>query len=537
MNELPSLPSPYRLPSLQSVGAEKARRKLIDFTQFTYPAYDAGWFHKEVAARLDTFLEDVVAQKSPRLILEAPPRHGKTELVSRRFPAFALGKCPDLSIIATSYNNDLASRNNRDVQRIIDDPVYEQLFPKTKLWGANVRTNARGTWLRNNDIFEVVNQKGVYRSAGVMGGITGMGAHIFLIDDPVKDQLEAESQTYRDRLWEWFASTAYTRLAPGGGILIIQTRWHEDDLSGRILERSKLPHSDDPATLDRWQEVKYPALAEQDEPHRKKEEALHPARYDEKALQRIKHAVGDRVWISLFQQRPTAAEGAIFKRGHEQYIYPGNIDGKDVQQWASSLDAAVKEKETNDFSCSLVGAQFNKGILIRSRIHGRMPYPQLREAVKLQAEQYPLSALLVEDKSAGQQIIQELQQTTSLPVRPVEPQGDKVARGWVVVPTWEANRVYFPCDADGVPEPWVEHFLNELFSFPNGAHDDQVDAFTQLLHYFTLSGGGRGLLDFYQQQLDKEDIERKSRQAEEEMTKKIEYINLLGATRPGAQGG
>ena len=515
------------LPSASAVRIERARRSLINFTTLTYPQYQAGWFHKAVAARLDQFLEDVLAKKSPRLILEAPPRHGKTELVSRRFPAYALGRNPDLTIIATSYNSDLASRNNRDVQRVMDEPLYEQIFPETKLWGSNVRTVARGTWLRNNDIFEVVNHKGIYRSAGVMGGITGMGAEILIIDDPVKDLLEAESQTYRDRLWEWWGSTAYTRLAPGGGVLIIQTRWHEDDLSGRILENAKLEGA------EQWTEVKYPALAEEDEEFRKKGEALHPERYSVESLTRIKGAVGERVWISLFQQRPTAAEGAIFKRGYEQYIYPGNIDEKDIMQHASSLDAAVKEKETNDYSCSLVGIQFNKGILIRSRIHGRMPYPQLREAIKLQAAQFPLSAVLVEDKSAGQQVIQELQQTTSLPVSPVEPQGDKVARAWVVVPTWEAARVFFPCDIDGKPEPWVEHFLLELFSFPNAAHDDQVDAFTQLLHYFTLSGGGRGIVEFYQQELARSDALRKKEQEEDAKVHRVEYINLLGATRPG----
>lgn len=523
---MPSLPD-LSLPSLIDVRAEKARRSLINFTQATYPTYHVDWFQREVAAELDQFLEDVAAKRSPRLILEAPPRHGKTELVSRRFPAYALGKHPDLSIIATSYNNDLASRNNRDVQRIIDDPLYEPIFPGTKLWGANVRSNARGTWLRNNDIFEVVEHKGVYRSAGVMGGITGMGADIFIIDDPVKDLLEAESETYRNRLWEWWTSTAYTRLAPGGGVLIIQTRWHEDDLSGRILTKAK-----EEAEAEQWREVKFPAIAEELEKHRQVGEALHPARYDLKALTRIKHAVGARVWISLFQQRPTAAEGAIFKREYVQYIYPGNIDAADIYQNAVSLDAAVKEKETNDFSASLVGIQFNKGILIRSRIHGRMPYPQLREAIKLQCAQNAISALLVEDKSSGQQIIQELQQTTSLPVVPVEPKGDKVARAWVCVPTWEAGRVYLPCDADGKPEPWCEHFLNELFSFPNGAHDDQVDALTQLIHYFVLSGGGAGILEYYKQELDKVDQERKAREAEDAQTKRVEYINLLGATRP-----
>lgn len=511
------------------VRINRAQRRLIRFTQYTCPDYDAGWFHTELADELDVFLDKVVRRESPRLMAFAPPRSGKTELVSRRLPAYVFGRYPDLTIIATSYSGDLASTNNRDVQRILDDASYAELFPETRLFGANVRTVARGTWIRNNDAFEIVNHRGAYRSAGVMGSITGKGAHILIVDDPIKDALEAESETYRKRLWEWWTSTAYTRLAPGAGVLIIQTRWHEDDLSGRIIEHAKLDGA------EKWKVISYPALAEKDEPHRKKDEALHPSRYDETALNRIRNAVGERVWISLFQQRPTAAEGAIFKRGHEQYIYPGDIEKKQVQQRVLSLDAAVKEKETSDFSVLLEGWQFDcgeskpKGILVRSRIHGRMAYPQLRELTKEKSKLIAASAVLVEDKSAGQQIIQELQQTTSLPIVPVQVSTDKVTRAWVTVPTWEANRIYFPCDKDGVPEPWVLEFLTELFSFPNAAHDDQVDALTQMISYFTLSGGG--IIEFYQTELAKADVARKARIAEDRKHHNVEYINLLGATR------
>lgn len=203
-----------------------ARQYLADFTLYTYPTYLMGWFHKEVCEALDKFLEDVLAKKSPRLILTAPPRHGKSELVSRRFPAFAFGRCPDLQIIATSYGADLAQRFNRDVQRIIDDDTYRTLFPETTLNGRNVRTDSRNAFIRTSDLFEIVDHKGAYRSCGVGGGITGTGADILIIDDPIKDRAEANSPTVRTNVYDWYTSTAYTRLSPGGGVIVMNTRWH-----------------------------------------------------------------------------------------------------------------------------------------------------------------------------------------------------------------------------------------------------------------------------------------------------------------------
>jgi hypothetical protein len=146
----------------------------------------------------------------------AQPRSGKSELVSRRLPAYILGRDPDATIIAASYGADLARRMNRDVQRIIDTPEYQRLFPDTQLWGKNVRSVADGSYLRNSDLFEVVGHRGFYMSVGVGGALTGMGSKYMVLDDPVKNRKEANSATYRQSVWEWYTSTFYTRLAPGG---------------------------------------------------------------------------------------------------------------------------------------------------------------------------------------------------------------------------------------------------------------------------------------------------------------------------------
>lgn len=202
---------------------EKAASSLLDFTLYTKPNYIVGWANKIIAEELDLFLHPDCDYD--RLIIQASPRLGKSELASRRFPAYAMGKNPDLQIIATSYADSLAQRNNRDVQRIIDDNAYREIFPNTRLNSSNVKTTARKNYIRTSDFFEIVGHTGAYRSAGVGAGITGTGADVLIIDDPLKDWKEATSKKAKDMVWEWYNSTAYTRLSPNGKVVIIMTRW------------------------------------------------------------------------------------------------------------------------------------------------------------------------------------------------------------------------------------------------------------------------------------------------------------------------
>ncbi len=195
-----------------------ARAHLLDFTTYTYPGYEVNWHHRLLCEHLDNF----ATGRDQRLMIFVQPRSGKSELVSRRLPAFILGRDPDAWIIAASYGADLARRMNRDVQRIIDSPEYRRLFPDTQLWGKNVRSVADGSFLRNSDLFEVVGHKGYYMGVGVGGALTGMGGKYLLIDDPVKNRAQANSATYRQAVEEWYTSTFYTRLAPGGNILLVQ---------------------------------------------------------------------------------------------------------------------------------------------------------------------------------------------------------------------------------------------------------------------------------------------------------------------------
>jgi len=192
----------------QEIKAKLASEEFRDFVQYTKPDYEINWHHDLLMDYLQQFAEG----KIKKLMVFMPPQHGKSELTSRRLPAYLLGRNPKLKIIGCSYSSDLATSFNRDVQRIIDDELYQQIFPETTLNGSNVRTSAKGSYLRNSDMFEIVEHRGFYKSIGVGGSLTGTPADIGIIDDPVKDAIEAESITYRSRVWDWFTQVFMTRL-------------------------------------------------------------------------------------------------------------------------------------------------------------------------------------------------------------------------------------------------------------------------------------------------------------------------------------
>lgn len=433
--------------------------------------YQMGWVHKEICNALDKFLLDVINKQSPRIMITMPPRHGKTTLVSHAFPAYAFGKYPDISIISTSYAAELASRINRDVQKIIDDKLYRELFPNTRLWGKNIKTVTNRSYSRTTDLFEIVNFKGSYRSAGVGGGITGMGGHCLIIDDPIKNSEDADSPTIRNKLWDWYVSTLYTRLAPGGGIALIQTRWHEDDLAGRLLEHMKTGEGDS------WQLLNYPAIAEHDEPYRNMGEALHPERYPLHILEKTKLVEGSRRWSSLYQQRPAPDEGLIFHRAWFKYwnyeTLPARFD-KVILSW----DMSFKDTSGSDFVVGQVWGKRQGEFFLIDQVRARLGFVDTVDKFVSLASKYP-EALekLVEDKANGPAVIDVLKK--KIPgIIPINPEGSKKARAHVITPLFEAGNVYLPCFEMA---PWVTDFESEVLSFPSAAHDDQVDAMTQAL--------------------------------------------------------
>lgn len=270
----------------RELDTRKARQSLLKFTEYTNPLYKRARHHELIADKL----EAVERGEIDRLMIFMPPRHGKSELASKRFPAWCLGRDPKRQIIAASYNSDLANDFGRNVRNLVAEPEYGQVFPSVSLAADSQAANRMNT-----------NHGGAYVAAGVGTAVTGRGAHIALIDDPFKDREEADSERRRELVWDWYRSTLYTRLMPGGAIVLIQTRWHEDDLAGRLIEQEGYKEHG-----GQWDVLELPAL---DNGH-----ALWPEWYDVPALERIKATIGPREWSALYQQRPQPDEGTFFKR-------------------------------------------------------------------------------------------------------------------------------------------------------------------------------------------------------------------------------
>lgn len=286
------------------------------------PEFEPGQHHKIICEAL----EQVESGELKRLMIFAPPRHTKSELGSRRFPAWYLGRNPNKQIIATTYGHDFAADFGRDVRSIVQTEEYGRLF-ETRLSADSKSANRWHT-----------DAGGVYISTGVGGAITGRGAHIALIDDPFKNRDEADSEVFRDRVWKWYTSTLYTRLMPGGAIVIILTRWHEDDLAGRLIEAQQQGG-------DQWHIISLQAIADEDT---KNERALWPEWYPVDVLKQTKAVIGPRDWSALYQQEPKPIEGTFFKREWFKRHYAQDLP-QHVNRYIST-DFAVSDADSADYT-------------------------------------------------------------------------------------------------------------------------------------------------------------------------------------------
>lgn len=452
-----------------------ARNSLVDFIKITKPDYLFGWFNRELCAVLEQFLQDVIDKKSPRLIIKAPPRHGKSEAVSIRFPAWALGRYPWLQIINSSYADTLATGFNRQVQAIIDSSEYNEIFPEVLINGEqakalNMSENVKYL-KRTADYFEVWPDKGYMNSAGIGTGITGKGCHVLIVDDSVKDREEADSETIREKVFGWYTSTARTRVADGGGVIVMQTTWHIDDLGGRLLRYSAEGRG------EKFVEFKYPAIATEDETYRNEGEPLFPERFSLKSLEQIKLAVGAKDWASLYQQSPIPDGGGMFKENWIQYYdeLPDHFD-----KIVMSFDMTFKDTKTSDYVCGQVWIQEKGSFYLVDQIRGRYDFvTTLRKFVEFTRKHDYCVRKLIEDKANGTAVINTLKSRMS-GIIPIVPHESKEARASAVTTLWEAHNVFLP---NPDKYQWVgREFVPELLVFPGGKHDDQVDCMTQALN-------------------------------------------------------
>ena len=439
------------------------RKRLLPFVERFNPDYSAGWVHKDICRRLEKFSQDVVDQKSPRLMLFMPPRHGKSTLASVAFPAWHLGRNPQHEFISCSYSGSLAMGFSRKVRQLLREPTYKTAF-QTRL---DPDSQSAEAWLTSSG--------GGYVAAGVGGGITGKGAHILLIDDPVKNREDAESQNNRDSSWDWYTSTAYTRLAPGGGVLVILTRWHDDDLAGRLLKASGEGGDD-------WEVIRYPAIAEEDEEFRNAGEALHPERYGVDALTRIQKAVGPRDWSALYQQNPVADDGDYFTRDMIRYFDPEEID-LDAMRYYAAWDLAIGKRDRNDYSVGMViGVNEYDQLFVMDVVRGRFDGFELVEQILDLYETWRPSIIGIEkghiEMALGPFLEKRVRERGLYEAYFKDlktGRRDKEARARAIQGRMQQGMVYLPRD-----ELFTGPLVAELLRFPNGVHDDQVDALAWL---------------------------------------------------------
>lgn len=452
----------------------KERNKLLAKTEFRQflcyvnPKYEMEWFHKAIADHCQMLYEG----KIKNLMVFIGPQHGKSEIVSRNFPAWAFGQNPDLKIVGCSYSADLAEQFSRSIQRTVDSSEYQEIFPESYLNGSNVRTMVRG-YLRNINVFEFVNHRGYYKAVGVGGGLTGTAVDIAIIDDPVKDAIEAYSDTYRARVWDWYNSVLTTRLHNNSKQLFIMTRWHEDDLAGRILKTEG----------DNWTVLRIPAICEEDgdgelHSHRHVGDALWPERHSIEKLDKYRQRA-PKEFNALYQQRPTIEGGNIVKR--DWFLKISYLDF-----WAMHfnepihfyLDTAYDKKSKkkgvdNDPSGILAACRIKNNIYL---VNGAKVYKEMPDLLKF-LPQYMAdnggsdeSRLCIEPKANGKSVAQMLKTITTLNVRYTEtPTDSKEVRLRAVSPKVECGRVYI------VEGPWNEDFLDEVCGFPTQPHDEYVD--------------------------------------------------------------
>lgn len=449
--------------------ANKKPFDLFDLVINTHPAYEIGWFNKLLCEKLEEFLKKIERKESPRLIINCPPRHGKSVLVSEKFPVRVLSAHPDWNVIVTSHSASLAEKFSRRARDTVRDNFIRTNAPQLILSKDRTGVEEWETSLR-----------GGYKAVGILGSMTGSGANCMIIDDPVKDYQQAYSKVIRDKIYETYLSVIETRLAPGAGILLTQTRWHEDDLTGKLLKEEP----------EKWEVFKFPAIAEHDEEFRKKGEPLHPERYSIKFLESLKKR-GGWTWNALYQQSPVPAGGAMFKRSWWQYYDYLNEDfinslDENIQSW----DLSFKGGEDNDF---VVGQNWGRKVqnaYLLDLIRAQMNFPETLQAIIAFSERNPKAkTILIEEKANGAGIISMIKE--KLPnhsIIPVIPDCSKEARAAGVSPKVEAGNVFLPKYAS-----FTKPFIDEFASFPKGEHNDQVDAGTQawerlFIHHKNYSG-------------------------------------------------
>lgn len=426
-----------------------ARGSLIEFTSFTKADYVVAPHHQRIAHEL----ERVERGEIDRLLLMLPPRHGKSELASRRFPAYALGRNPKRQIISVSATSDLATDFGREVRNIMSGADYRALFPAVEM---AADSQAKGKWHTSDG--------GIYYAVGVGGAVLGKGADLLLIDDPFASMEDALSDATRESVWNWYVGSAYNRLQPGGAIVVIAHRMHEEDLQGRLLDQQV-------AGGDRWEVVELPAIDDDGG-------ALWPAAYPVAALERIRRNTLPRFWSALYQQHPTPDEGTFFLKDWIKWYDTPPV--RDTMHVYGASDYAITA-DGGDWTVHVVaGVDPDDNLYILDLWRQRTTSDKWIEALLDLGDQYrPLDwaeeqgqiiksiGPFLEQRMNERRVYFSRQQFTSAK--------DKPTRAQSIRARMAMGKVYLPRNAS-----WVSDLVVELMTFPAGRHDDQVDVMALL---------------------------------------------------------
>ena len=430
---------------------------------------------------IDAALTELVNTEDGRLIVVMPPQEGKSQRVTRRFVEWVLKRNPDTRVGICFYEHTVARRWGRAIRDDIRDHPDEL--------GLTVRRDLSG-----QSEWQLLGHQGGVVTVGIGGGLTGRALDLLVIDDPIKDAKQADSEAYRKYAEEWWTSVGSTRLSPGAPVVLILTRWHEDDLAGRLL-KGEDGH--------RWKVLRIPAQAdhrpekgETDPLGREPGEWLASARARTvEQWQRIKVQAGSRAFQALYQGSPSAAEGNTLKREWWQFYdtapWVVNQSGARVvprfDDMLISVDCAFKDTQSADFVVMQVWMRRGADLYLLDQVRGRFDFPETCRRLKVLSARWPQALLkLVEDKANGTAVIASLRRQVPGLV-PVEPDGSKEARAAAVSPVIESGNTWLPdplleADGEDAPFAWVDDFVEECAAFPNGSNDDQVDSMSQALN-------------------------------------------------------
>lgn len=478
----------------------RASKSLANFVTYTMPNYDMQWFHLLVCEYLDRLERSEIK----KLMIFIPPQMGKSELSSRRFPAYLLGKNPRLKIAIASYSPDLATSFNRSIQQIMTDEKYKEIFPETMLNEKNVSTSSKNGELRNSTMFETVKYRGYVKTVGVGTGLTGTPVDIGIVDDPFKDRTDANSPTIRQRVWDWYNDVFCTRMHNDSRQLMLFTRWQEDDLAGRLLDPNNEHYNEKEAS--EWTVIALPALKEKTKPidcaididdPREIDESLWESKHSAEKYKR-RRETNPTGFASLDQQRPSAEGGNKIKEDwwviKNENELPFNIKSIIPDYF---IDGAFTDKTEND-ETAMLSSYYDKqnDILyilncegVRKELYEFLPYfkqwsnanyykRQSSVFIELKASGHPIKSMLSKLQFGGFNCRSINNKVVKLgKFNRVENSEPFIASGKVVL----------------LKGQWNKSFIDQCSAFPNGKHDDKIDVLTYAIHHYLIKTGTNGV--------------------------------------------